>query len=160
MNKPQQLRQLLSQAVPHLRKNPDCLHIFIEQGNIFATGVKQNLSFEYQFNCVIIVTDYAQHADTLIVPLLGWLAQHQPELIFNPDKRASGFKFKAEILNHTTCDIEISLALTERVKVTPSETGLQVEHLPEAPLDPYSDIDFTLYTNQELTPWPPTTSPD
>lgn len=157
MNKPNELRELLSNAVPYIRQNPECLHIFVENGNIFATGVRKNLSFEYQFTCIIILTDYAAHADTVIVPILGWLGQHQPELLNNPDKRASGFKFKAEMLNHTTCDIEIQLALTERVKVTPTEQGLQVEHLPEPQWQDESGIDWQLYTNQELTPWPPTT---
>jgi hypothetical protein len=156
MNKPQQLRQLLSNAVPHLQQNPDCLHIFIEQGNIAATAAGQNLSFEYQFNCVIIVTDYGDHADKLIVPLLGWLAQHQPELLQNPDRRDTGFKFKAELLNHSTADIEIVLALTERVQVQADAQGrLSITHLPE-PRFGDDGIDWTLYTNGVETPWPPT----
>ncbi|MGI2124462.1 phage tail protein [Shewanella baltica] len=156
MNKPAQLRELLSSHVPHLQQNPDCLHVFIENGNIIATGAGQNLSFEYQFNCVLIVTDYAAHADTLIVPILGWLASQQPELLFNPDKRETGFKFKAEIINHTTADIEIVLALTERVKVVRGE-GMQLEvtHLPE-PVFNDEAIDWTLYTNGIEVPWPPT----
>lgn len=156
MNKPAQLRELLSSQVQHLKQNPDCLHIFIENGNIVATGAGQNLSFEYQFNCVLIVTDYAAHADTLIVPILGWLATQQPELLFNPDKRSKGFSFKAEIINHTTADIEIVLALTERVSVTATpDSPLQVVHLPEPQFS--DDIDWTLYTNGVITPWPPTT---
>ncbi len=157
MNKPMALRELLSKSVPHLQRNPDNLHVFIENGNIVATGAGLNLSFEYQFNCVLIVTDYAAHADTLIVPILGWLTTNQPELLFNPDKRDSGFKFKAEIINHTTADIEIVLALTERVKVVPDENmQLEVTHLPE-PQFGDNDIDWSLYTNGVEVPWPPTT---
>ncbi|MCL1074826.1 phage tail protein [Shewanella dokdonensis] len=153
MNKPQQLRELLSQAVPHLRHHPEALHIFVENGNIIATAAKGNLSYEYQFNCIIVVTDYRAHADTLIVPILGWLATEQPELLSNPDKRANGFKFRAELINHTTCDIEITLALTERVKVSTQDGQLTAEHLPEPQFDEAGD--YTLYVNQELTPWPP-----
>lgn len=157
MNKPNQLRDLLSKSVSHIKKNPECLHIFADNGVIVATGVKGNLSFEYQFTCTIILTDYSAHADTVIVPLLSWLGLHQPELLNNPDKRESGFKFKAEILNHDTCDIEIQLALTERVKVVSTEQGLHVEHLPEPKWDDGSGIDWQLYLKQELQPWPPTT---
>ena len=156
MNKPAQLRELLSSHVPHLQQNPDCLHVFIENGNIIATGAGQNLSFEYQFNCVLIVTDYAAHADTLIVPILGWLASQQPELLFNPDKREAGFKFRVDLLSHTTADIEIMLSLTERVKVAPLADGkLEVTHLPEPQFND-QEIDWTLYTNGVEVPWPPT----
>lgn len=157
MNKPNQLRDLLNNAVPHIRSNPECLHIFVENGNIVATGVKKNLSFEYQFQCIIVVTDYVAHADTVIVPILGWLALHQPELLNNPDKRESGFKFRAELLNHSTCDLEIKLALTERVKVTTTDAGLQVEHLPEPAWDDGSGVDWSLYLDKELVQWPQTT---
>lgn len=152
MNKPAALRKLLMSQVPHLKTNPDCLHIFIEKGAIIATGVGRNLSFEYQFDCVVIVTDYAAHADTLIVPILGWLATQQPELLDNPDRRENGFKFKAEIINHTTADIEITLSLTERVKVgLDADKKLEITHLPE-PL--FDAVDWTLYTNGVEVPWP------
>lgn len=155
MNKPQQLRELLSNAVPQLANDPDKLHIFVDEGKIVATTVNNNLSFEYQFDCVVIVTDYNQHADTLMVPILGWLALHQPELLNNPDLREKGFKFKAELINHNTCDIEITLALTERVKVTNIDNQVHIEHLPE-PQDPYDDVDWTLYTDGVEVPWPQT----
>ncbi len=52
----------------------------------------------------------------------------------NPDRR-DGFKFKAEQLNNNTADVEITLKLTERVKVYPGENGaVNIEHLPEPPL--------------------------
>lgn len=156
MNKPNQIRDLLSNAVPHIRQNPDCLKIFVEEGRIVATGVRNNLSFEYQFHCIIVVTDYAAHADTVIVPILSWLGLNQPELLTNDEKRKSGFSFRAEIINHCTCDIEIKLALTERVIVKPGEQGLQAEHVAEPQWEDGSGIDWQLYLNQELVPWPTT----
>lgn len=131
MNKPNQVRELLSSTVRHLKQNPDALQIFVEQGAIVATGVQRNLSFEYQYNLIILVTDYAEHADTIIVPLLAWLTKNQPELLGNPDRREKGFRFRAEQLNHNTCDIEITLQLTERVRVSKVGNGVEVAHLPE-----------------------------
>lgn len=156
MNKPNQLRDLLNTSVAHIRLNPDCLKIFVEEGRIVATGARKNLSFEYQFQCIILITDYAAHADTVIVPILSWLGLNQPELLTNDEKRRTGFTFRAEIVNHTTCDIEIKLALTERVIVTPAEQGLQAEHVPEPQWDDGSGINWQLYLNQELQPWPMT----
>lgn len=134
MNKPNQVRELLENAVPHLKRNPDSLHIFVEAGSVCATGAGLNLSFEYQFNLVIVATDYPEHADRIIVPLLAWCRDNQPELLMNPDRR-DGFRFRAEQLNNKTVDVELTLALTERVKVYPDHNGVvQVEHLPEPPL--------------------------
>lgn len=159
MNKPNAIRQLLTQAVPHLARNPGDLHIFIEGGNIEASAARHNLSFEYQFNLVVLVTDYADHADTLLVPLLAWVAEHQPELLTNPDKRKTGIRFRAELLSHQTADIEITLALTERVRVTATEAGRTVEHLPEPPFDPDNGVDWTLFIQGEQVSPPPEEEP-
>lgn len=115
MNKPVKYEHCL-QKVPHLKKNPESLHIFVENGNINATGTGLNLSFEYQFDLLILVTDFAGHADSLVVPLLTWCRDNQPEILMNPDRR-DGFKFKAEQLNNNTADVEITLKLTERVSL-------------------------------------------
>lgn len=134
MNKPGQVRELLTKAVPELKRNPESLHIFVENGNINATGAGLNLSFEYQFELLILITDYAGHADSLIVPLLAWCRENQSEILTNPDRR-DGFKFRAEQLTHCTADVEITLKLTERVKVYLGENGaVNIEHLPEPPL--------------------------
>lgn len=148
MNKPGQVRELLTNAVPELKRNPESLHIFVENGNINATGAGLNLSFEYQFELLILITDYAGHADSLIVPLLAWCRDNQPELLMNDDRR-DGFKFKAEQLTHNTADVEITLKLTERVKVYPGENGaVNIEHLPEPPLIGSPDgINWALFMN-------------
>lgn len=145
MNKPRAVRDMLTAAVPHLQQNPDALHLFVENGSIVATGAN-SLSFEYQFELIILVTDYAAHSDTLIVPLLGWLRTHQPELLMNPEKRGDGFRFRAEALNHNTADIEITLQLTERVVVSSEGGSLTVCHPPE-PTEP----DLTGPTGWEMT---------
>lgn len=149
MNKPEQLRALLLSAVPHLKQNPNDLQLFVDQGKVVATGAGRNLSFEYQFNAIVLVTDYAEHADTLMVPLLAWVAEHQSELLTNPDKRENGIRFRAEMINKNKADIEVTIPLTERVKVTPVVGGRTVEHLPEPPFDPYSDFDWTLFVAGE-----------
>lgn len=155
MNKANEVRELLTTAVPYLQKNPDALHIFIEEGNLEASWVGKNLSFEYQFNLIILVTDYSQHADTLMIPLLAWIAQNQPELLTNPDRRKEGVRFRVDMLNHKTADIEITIQLTERVKVTATEEGLEVIHLPEPQFDPDDGIDWTLYIQGvQVTPPP------
>lgn len=145
MNKPNQIREMLTQALPFLARNPDRLQVYIDDGNLMATGAQQNLSFEYQYKCIVLITDYADHSDTIMVPLLAWVYRHQHDLIANREKRKTGITFRAELLNKNTADIEITLDLTERVKVTQTESGMVVEHLDEPPLNPYDGFEWELY---------------
>lgn len=152
MNKPGQIRELLTKAVSELKRNPESLHIFVENGNINATGAGLNISFEYQFELLILITDYAGHADSLIVPLLAWCRDNQPELLMNDDRR-DGFKFRAEQLTHNTADVEITLKLTERVKVYPGDNNkVNIEHLPEPALIGAPDgITWEMFINAGTT---------
>lgn len=136
MKKPDSLRALLRTAVPQLKRDPDKLHIFLDEGNIIATAAN-SLSFEYQYILNAIVTDYAGHPDTLMVPILGWLKVNQPEMMLNREKMRDGFSFEAEILNTKTADISIKLRLTERVVVTddPVSGTRTVTHLDEPSVD-------------------------
>lgn len=149
MNKPEEIRALLLKSVPHLRRNPNDLQIYIDRGKVVATGARLNLSFEYQCDVIILVTDYTEHVDTIIVPIMAWVAQHQPEILTNPEKRQDGVKFRAEYINKSKMDIEVTVPITERVKVTAVDGGRTVEHLPEPPLDPYSDFEWELYVKGE-----------
>ncbi|MGK4474145.1 phage tail protein [Aeromonas molluscorum] len=42
------------------------------------------------------IIDFAGHPDQLVVPLLAWLRQHQPELMTNP---TSGKRHQGSSLN-------------------------------------------------------------
>ena len=130
MMKATSLREALTAAVPHLAAHPDALHVFVDEGNVVGTGA-QTLGFEYRYTLTLIATDYPHSSDTIVVPVLAWLRTNQPDTFTNPDKRDDGFKFEAEILNHTTVDISIKLKLTERVTVKVEGAGYQVEHHPE-----------------------------
>lgn len=137
MMKPASLREALTSAVPHLTRNPEKLHIFVDEGRVVATGAK-TISFEYQYTLTMIVTDFPSGADDIMVPTLAWLRANQPELFFNPDQRADGVKFEADILNHATVDLALKLPLTERVIVRVAGSGYEVEHQPE-PVDENDD---------------------
>ena len=60
----------------------------------------------------------------------GWLRVNQPELFENPERWDTAFQFDVELLNNEAVDIEIQLALTERVIVQPGPDGKQrAEHV-------------------------------
>ncbi|WP_111809551.1 phage tail protein [Aeromonas allosaccharophila] len=156
MEKPKQIREVLTRCVQHLNTNPDKLHIFIAPGNIESTGAR-SLSFEWQYPLTIGIEDFAGHPDQIMVPLLAWLRQHQPELMTNDEQRKDGITFEAEYLANDLMDLIITVKLTERVKVWQNELGIGWEHLPEPPEDPYDGITWELFINGEPQPWPPTT---
>jgi len=133
MLKPGHLRHHLTEANPALRRNPDRLHVFAERGRVVATGAS-SLSFEYQYTLNIIVTEYAGHADAIIVPLLAWARVHQPDLVLNDERRKNGLRFDVEFLNQQAVDLSIEIDLTERVLVSRDDTGrLVASHVGEPP---------------------------
>lgn len=146
MLKPGMVRKHLTDANPTLRRDPDKLQIFADEGRVVATGAS-SLSFEYQYTLNVIVTDYSGHADAIIVPLLAWVRVHQPDLLLNSEKRRQGFRFDVEFLNQQTADLSIEIDLTERVVVTKDGSQLIAEHHGE-PVDP----DFPLFA-EELELW-------
>lgn len=132
MNKPNSLRKHLLEHITELRNDPDRLLIFIENGKIRSTAAA-GLSFEYEYSLQMIITDFAGHPDSVMIPLLGWLRTNQHELLANFDKNKDGIQFDAEIMANDLVDLSITLPLSERVIVRPQEDGtLDVKH-PQEP---------------------------
>jgi len=138
MLKPASLRTAIEAALPDLKRNPDRLLVFIDEGGIRCTAAA-SLSFEYSYTLKLVVTDYAAHADTLMVPVLAWVAANQPELLANPDRQRDGIRFEADLLDKGKMDLALSIQLTERVVVRPVDGGgYTAEHVPEPPLDEWA----------------------
>lgn len=131
MRKPIELRAFLTERIPHLAKHPDKLLVFVEKGSV-ATKQGRGLGFEYRYTLQLVFTDYVEPADTITVPLLVWISTNQPDLIADTTKRDQAIRIEAEIIDHKTTDIAITLELSERVLVKPVEGGgYECEHLPE-----------------------------
>ncbi|WP_449649136.1 phage tail protein [Rahnella aceris] len=149
MLKPAQLRKALTNAVPVLQTSPDTLRMFVDNGRIVST-LANSLSFEYQYQVELLITDFAHDCDLIIVPILAWLREHQPDIMATPDKQQTGYKFKADILNDGSYDIAVYLQLTERVIVKQIDAGLYVEHFPEPPLPEPVERPRELYLHGEI----------
>ncbi|MGB6213589.1 phage tail protein [Pseudomonas mandelii] len=122
MNKPDSLRTHLLSTIAELKHNPDRLLMFIDNGKVRCTAAA-SLSFEYSFDLQIILTDYAGHPDSVMLPVLGWLSVHQSELLENLNKSADGIQFEADILDNSKVDMSLTLPLTERVVVGKDNEG-------------------------------------
>ncbi|UVL42392.1 phage tail protein [Pseudomonas sp. B21-040] len=122
MNKPDSLRTHLLATIAELKHNPDRLLIFIDNGKVRCTAAA-SLSFEYSFDLQIILTDFAGHPDSVMLPLLGWLSVHQSELLENLSKSVDGIQFEADVLDSSKVDMSLTLPLTERVVVGQDDEG-------------------------------------
>lgn len=130
MKKLTDLRAHLLANVPNLKRNPDKLLTFIEDGSIeFWEG--PNLSHLYSFPVQLIITDYSGPVDDIILPVLSWLKIREP----GHDPKNT-LRFEAELLKNNSYDIAITVQVTERVIVKATDAGLDVEHiLPEPPME-------------------------
>lgn len=127
MNLPHHLRAALEQAVPSLKQNPDKLLMFIEAGGVCGAAMT-TLSFRYRYTLILVLVDFSGHPDEIMVPLLAWLQQYQPELIQHPTALAEQVKFDIELISHQLCDIELRLPLTEGVTVTVRDGQTTARH--------------------------------
>lgn len=162
MNKPDSLRTLLLESVPGLKKNPERLLMFIDQGKVRCTAAA-SLSFEYGYSLQIILTDFAGHPDSVMLPILGWLRINQSELLVNLDKSAEGLKFEVDLLDRAKVDMAITLPLTERVIVKREDDGsFNVTHAEEPQYEDYAEQGpVTVYADGEpLVSWQPPAPPD
>ncbi|MEW6166062.1 MAG: phage tail protein [Pseudomonadota bacterium] len=132
MKKAAELRAHLMERVTHLGKDPDRLIVLVEAGRIAARA--GSLSFEYRYELKLVFLDYTDHADTLIVPLMAWIAQHQPELLQSAETRDQVIRFTAEIIDHEKSDVEIVIPLSERVVVAEVDGQHVATHCDEPPL--------------------------
>lgn len=137
MDKLDRLRTVLTRAVPSIRENPDTLAIFVDRGRVAARA--GTLSFEYRYQLNLVVQDFAGSVDAIAVPLLRWIAEHQPELMQKADSEP--FAFECDILSEGLQDVSITLDLTERVVVERVAEGTRLTHLPDTlPPDVFADV--------------------
>ncbi len=136
MLKPDSLRKTLTDAVPVLRTNPDMLRLYVDNGQIAST-LATSLSFEKRYTLNVVVTDFTGELDLLLVPVLAWLREHQPDIMTTDEGRKRGFTWIADINNDSSVDISISLMLTERTLVKQVDAALHIDNIPEpAPPEP------------------------
>ena len=127
MKKLDSLRKHLLASVPEIGNSPELMEIFVDKGDVAVRA--GSLSFEYSYTASVWVQDYTGKVDNLLVPILAWIAANQPDLFEKGQRKP--FTFESELLDAVTCDITISIDLTELVRVEQQSNGLKVTHLPE-----------------------------
>ncbi|MDS1619841.1 phage tail protein [Escherichia coli] len=124
------LREHITRHIPWVVSNPENLVIQVQKGQVCASG-RPGTAFEYRYTLCVAVLDYPDDIDLLTLAIMTWARDHQPELIFNPDKSLRDIAFNVDILDNNTADVAFMLPLTEAVIVTTDEQG----HFIFTPLD-------------------------
>ncbi|OKB67671.1 phage tail protein [Serratia marcescens] len=147
MLKPEQLRAALLKAVPALQQNPERLRLSIANGRVVST-LAASLSFEYRYQLNLALDGPSTDDDRVIVTVLAWLRNHQPDLLANPEKRQHDFAFQRDI--DTAGQLTLQLQLTERILVEQRDGALHITPLAEPP-EPENVVRFTqVYLHGEL----------
>ncbi|OLU22474.1 phage tail protein [Pseudomonas sp. PA15(2017)] len=137
MKKPNSLRAHLLASIPALRQNPDRLLVFVDNGHIRATSAP-GLSFTYDYQLNVILTDFPGSPDAVSVPLLAWLLVNQADLLTNLEKGKDAIGFDVDVLDAGSVDLSLTLPLSERIIVKRQSNGtLHIEHPDEPPLTPH-----------------------
>jgi P2 phage tail completion protein R (GpR) len=121
---------------PEFARNPDRLLIWADKGTI-ATRRTAQLGYEWRYRANILCEALTGSPDTVMVPLLLWLRDAQPDLLLNFERGNEAVKFEAHILDETSWDVKIEFDLTEAIVLTPKAGGgWDITHLPEpSPVD-------------------------
>ena len=137
MNKPAQIRAVLEAALPYLKRDPENLLVFIENGRVASSLGRRG--WEYRYTVTVGLLDFAGHPDTVILPLLDWIRSSEPALLQNRDSSEKAIEFEAEIRNNRTCDLMLKIPLTERVMIDVEEGITRANHLDEPCMMPTVD---------------------
>ena len=151
LHKPTSLREQLLARVPAIRENPEILSMFIDKGRVLARATG-SLSFQYRYTLNLVVQDYAGDIDKLILPILIWIQQEEPELLERAPQEP--IRYESEILDGQSADVSIYLELSERVIVTAVNGNYQVRHLGDANPAPAFDAEGATLQQPVISPDP------
>ena len=122
MKKPASLRKAIGDALPDLRTNPDRMTVFVDAGKVISR-ITQSNSFGYQYKLNLIFEDFSDDTNLLFFTVAKWLREHQSDLFANPATRETALVFDVDHLTNETCDVSISINLTEDMDVAIAEDG-------------------------------------
>ncbi|MBD7350010.1 phage tail protein [Klebsiella pneumoniae] len=130
MKKAELLRAALTAGNAWCKANPEQITVWVEKGHIQieATG---EASFMYHYTIQVLAMDFPGQIDDLMLPLLAWVWQQQPDLLLNPDNNRK-VEFDAEIVNDDVADILFKVPVWERAIVEIVDGKPVAKHLAES----------------------------
>lgn len=130
MLKPNLLRQIIVEQIPFFKQDPDLLEVYVIEGGVQATGT-QSASYLNEYQIQVLAMDYTGELSELSLAILMFARKHQPDLLFSPDKRANGIRYKADILDNEKIDVLFTIQASERVIVKKENGKITQTHITE-----------------------------
>lgn len=130
MKKAELMRDALTRNNTWCKANPELFIVWVEKGHIQieATG---EASFMYHYTIQVLAVDFPGQIDDLMLPLLAWAWEQQPDLLLNPDNNRK-VEFDADIVNDDVADILFKVPAWERVIVEIVDGKPVAKHLAES----------------------------
>ncbi|WP_181890726.1 phage tail protein [Raoultella planticola] len=130
MKKAELMRDALTRNNTWCKANPELFIVWVEKGHIQieATG---EASFMYHYTIQVLAVDFPGQIDELMLPLLAWAWEQQPDLLLNPDNNRK-VEFDADIVNDDVADILFKVPAWERVIVEIVDGKPVAKHLAES----------------------------
>ncbi|HDC4438577.1 MULTISPECIES: phage tail protein [Klebsiella pneumoniae complex] len=130
MKKAELMRDALTRNNTWCKANPELFIVWVEKGHIQieATG---EASFMYHYTIQVLAVDFPGQIDDLMLPLLAWAWEQQPDLLLNPDNNRK-VEFDADIVNDDVADILFKVPAWERVIVEIVDGKPIAKHLAES----------------------------
>lgn len=160
MKKPQSLRAAIEARNLDLKKNPDKLKLYVQDGSV-SLRYGDAKGYQYTYRLEITVIDFSLDTDLIMLPITEWLKTHQPDLLLNHDRANQAIGFDVDIIDAETCDLQISLNLTETVDIKRVGNRTAAVYRSEAPLpdqpltNPPAPLKSISDDLGQLAPYPP-----
>lgn len=140
MKKLDSLRAWLEACCAPLKRDPERLLAYIEGGGVRAVGLDTPgavaglaiLSHRYEYKATLLIDEFPGQLDELMIPILAWVARHQPELLGPGKDQKPAIVFDADRLSNSSFKVAIELTLTEFVRVDRrADGGFDLKHVDE-----------------------------
>ncbi|MGM1347744.1 phage tail protein [Serratia liquefaciens] len=129
MKKAELLRDALIASNQWCKANPEQFTVWVEKGHIEIQATGES-SFMYLYPIQVLAMDFPGQLDDLMLPLLAWVWENQPDLLLNPDNNKK-IEFDADIVSDDSADILLKVPVWERVMVTIENGKPVAQHLAE-----------------------------
>lgn len=111
MKKPGLLREAIAALIPETARDPDRLAMWVERGNVRATGNRQR-GFSWEYDLIVVAENYTGYPAQLFFVVVDWLRVQQPDLL---KANGPGFPFEVDVIDVSTVDVRMTLPLREVV---------------------------------------------
>ncbi|WP_413503695.1 phage tail protein [Serratia grimesii] len=129
MKKAELLRDALIGSNQWCKANPEQFTVWVEKGHIEIQATGES-SFMYLYPIQVLAMDFPGQLDDLMLPLLAWVWENQPDLLLNQDSNKK-IEFDADIVSDDSADILLKVPVWERVMVTIENGKPVAKHLAE-----------------------------